>query len=669
MINLTAKKVISLVLSLALLVSCMSGCAQKPAVDTEPVIDTETIAEIISAELQETLAPTAPQMPVPTFRLSEDERNIESFVYGKLFADYSLAYDVFYAALQLPDGDEITGFAYTDYATYYESDNEDIGFFPVGFIADEGYEIPSMDGEDGLIVVNMDFSDDKIQYVYAYDTAPFQEHCVINGQYLRYGVGASGAIEYTTQPYQRGVCDESLGALYSYDDNKFLFDPDMGNYVPINGKSLYEALNFNDIEAEVNRILEEQNMNFSQQEIVSSVHIAQEAVVSYLLSMQQETFLGCNVADLVAAASEIDPMECIRITPDGYVIINVDNAPPEGPDAVAKWTIGICCGIVVIGSTALNIFVPAARPLSGAITGAAIDVFMQVVVENHTLSDVNWSKVAVAAVSGALMAWACPLAAGQVTGAATKAFESAVLGKLCGYGVLTLSNALVSGATAYVTAKIDGRDDGLNAFLVGAALGACCTVVASLLSEAISAVGPKITQLISNTKPGAWLNKGLGKAALFIAKHQVHLPDQTLENILSPKSVHEAARQAMLELNGQAGAVGGNFNSLANNGDGSTQRHETPAFKAVEKATGVSSREEAALPAIKMSADDHRMTASFGSSADAKAYREIQTSLIEQGKFHEAIQMDIDDLTAKFGTKYVDAISQMLDYATQMGWW
>ena len=72
MMNLTAKKVISLVLSLALLVSCMSGCAQKPAVDTEPVIDTETIAEIISAELQETLAPTAPQMPVPTFRLSED---------------------------------------------------------------------------------------------------------------------------------------------------------------------------------------------------------------------------------------------------------------------------------------------------------------------------------------------------------------------------------------------------------------------------------------------------------------------------------------------------------------------------------------------------------------------------------------------------------------------
>lgn len=667
--NLTIKKRISLILSLAILVSCMSGCAQKPALNTTPVIDTETIAEIISAELQETLKPTSAQITAPSFRLSEEARDIQSFVYDKLFADYSLAYDVFHAVLYLPDGNEITGFAYTDYASYYERDDDNIGYFPVGFIADEGYDIPLLDGEEGLLVENMDYSDKRIQYVYAYDTTAFQEHCVVNGQYLKYGVGDSGAIEYSAQPYQSGVCDESLGALFSYDDNKYLFDPDMGNDVPINGKSLYETLNFNDIEAEVNRILEEQNMNFSQQDIVSSIHIAQEAVVSQLLSMQQETFLGCSVDELVVAASEIDPMECIRITPEGYVIINIENTPPEGPAAVAKWTIGIACGIVVIGSTALNIFVPASRPLCGAITGAAIDVFMQVVVENHTLSDVNWSKVAVAAVSGALMAWACPLAAGQVAGVATKTFESAVLGKLCGYGVLTLANAAVSGTTAYVTAKIDGRDDGLNAFLVGAALGACCTVVATLLSEAISAVGPKITQLISNTKPGTWLNKGLGKTALFIAKHQVHLPDQTLENVLSPQSMHEAARQAMLELNGQTGALGGSYNSLSNNGDGSTQKHEIPAFSAVEKAIGVSSREEAGLPAIKMSAEDHRMTASFGASTDAKAYREIQAGLIQKGNFHDAIQMDIDDLTSKFGTKYADAISQMLDYAKQMGWW
>ena len=36
--------------------------------------------------------------------------------------------------------------------------------------------------------------------------------------------------------------------------------------------------------------------------------------------------------------------------------------------------------------------------------------------------------------------------------------------------------------------------------------------------------------------------------------------------------------------------------------------------------------------------------------------------LIDQGKFKEALQMDIDDIHDKFGDKYDEAISQMLEY-------
>lgn len=53
-------------------------------------------------------------------------------------------------------------------------------------------------------------------------------------------------------------------------------------------------------------------------------------------------------------------------------------------------------------------------------------------------------------------------------------------------------------------------------------------------------------------------------------------------------------------------------------------------------------------------------------SREAREYREQQRELIEQGKFKEALQMDIDDIHEKFGGKYDDAIAEMLEYVDQL---
>ena len=60
------------------------------------------------------------------------------------------------------------------------------------------------------------------------------------------------------------------------------------------------------------------------------------------------------------------------------------------------------------------------------------------------------------------------------------------------------------------------------------------------------------------------------------------------------------------------------------------------------------------------------MTASWGSSRDAREYRAKQKELIERGKIREAIQMDIDDIHDKFGDKYDDAIAEMMEYVDQL---
>ena len=71
-------------------------------------------------------------------------------------------------------------------------------------------------------------------------------------------------------------------------------------------------------------------------------------------------------------------------------------------------------------------------------------------------------------------------------------------------------------------------------------------------------------------------------------------------------------------------------------------------------------------PAISMLKEDHEDTLSYGSSDEAKAYREKQRILIDQGKFREAQQMDIDDIREKFPGKYERQIQEMLDYTEEL---
>ena len=124
----------------------------------------------------------------------------------------------------------------------------------------------------------------------------------------------------------------------------------------------------------------------------------------------------------------------------------------------------------------------------------------------------------------------------------------------------------------------------------------------------------------------------------------------------------------MRELKGQIGPKGGSYKSINGSGDGS-HCHEMPSNEAYNKANNIDNPKRDILPSIKMDAKDHMQTASWGSSNNAVEYRAEQAKLIAGGNMKAAIQKDIDDITSKFGTKYNDAIEQMLEYAKEMGWW
>jgi hypothetical protein len=84
------------------------------------------------------------------------------------------------------------------------------------------------------------------------------------------------------------------------------------------------------------------------------------------------------------------------------------------------------------------------------------------------------------------------------------------------------------------------------------------------------------------------------------------------------------------------------------------ERHHMPA-------DSVSPLSTAKGPAVQMDIADHYETGSWGRRARSAEWRANQADLISQGRFDDAVQMDIDDLLTKWPGKYDDAILEMID--------
>lgn len=72
-------------------------------------------------------------------------------------------------------------------------------------------------------------------------------------------------------------------------------------------------------------------------------------------------------------------------------------------------------------------------------------------------------------------------------------------------------------------------------------------------------------------------------------------------------------------------------------------------------------------PAIAMLPRDHAQTLSYGWGAAKIAHRRAQRELIAKGDFRGAIQLDVDDIRANFGTRYDKSIDQMWKYVDRKG--
>lgn len=137
------------------------------------------------------------------------------------------------------------------------------------------------------------------------------------------------------------------------------------------------------------------------------------------------------------------------------------------------------------------------------------------------------------------------------------------------------------------------------------------------------------------------------KGALFMGGVVV-----TAEIAISKKTKTSSTRNVVSESPTPKGGAYGKLNGESKTG---FQKHHVPA----DAASSLSRYKGGAVQVLP---EDHKLTASYGSSKAAKAYRAKQQAFMDAGDFNSALQMDIKDLRSKFGDKYDSAIKEVQQY-------
>ncbi|MFA1261894.1 hypothetical protein ACDI97_10845 [Xanthomonas axonopodis pv. fascicularis] len=170
-------------------------------------------------------------------------------------------------------------------------------------------------------------------------------------------------------------------------------------------------------------------------------------------------------------------------------------------------------------------------------------------------------------------------------------------------------------------------------------------------------LGAQTAEQLQSVKPASSMMAGMGVDAMMSAIGATTAGKGAKSILESSQGIGNKIDNAESLVKDET--LGGPHRQTSKPSGDSLDSHHCPA-QSCYKGAPIGSN---AGPAIKMDPEDHELTASFGRSKSAQAYRDKQKDLLDQGRLMEAVQMDVDDIRAKFGSKYDSHIQQMLDYA------
>lgn len=335
---------------------------------------------------------------------------ILSYTYASISMDLiSYGYEVFNGYVQTEQGKEY-GIAYSDGEEAYKLDNDNKIYFSTGFLGYSADETVSKTS-DLLYVHPVDneaneINDDTYGYIVSYIEEGIPSgHFIASDKYVKYSV-ENGEVSIDAMENIPENYDLSIGAIYDYDKNDYAFMPfDEIDSSPIEFVPLTEDIDYAAIKANLLQLVEEQAKNgYSVQTItISFLSIDTLNALRGILA-QGDTLNGYTFDELNSIEFD-STKQYINFNEDGTITLK--DLPPIPVTEYKTFFDWLIDGLILVGAGAIAIVSiaflgPAGGVISGAVLGAGIEYFSQAVIQGKKCSDVNWTKVGIMAISGAL---------------------------------------------------------------------------------------------------------------------------------------------------------------------------------------------------------------------------------------------------------------------------
>lgn len=229
---------------------------------------------------------------------------------------------------------------------------DDSDYNSVGFVSiiNENEDYNPISYESDYIVVepvNGEFDSPYNILAYTYDSIDYY-HFVYENTYIIYYQVDSTTVRYETYENKRENYDLTLGSLYDFDNNQYIYDESIfGEYKSHSAIELFSEEDYAKLESELQVLSAQQLANGYEVLEFNIVYISPESIQAYLSSEEEDTFFGYNVDELASTFGLGTALTYNGTTFEKSTVI------PE--DEGYNWKsflikMGIGCGIILVGA-------------------------------------------------------------------------------------------------------------------------------------------------------------------------------------------------------------------------------------------------------------------------------------------------------------------------------
>lgn len=386
------------------------------------------------------IIPDLVEVPTPVIIPENMDVNEVSYVYAAVALDLmSYGYDVFNAVAKSQSGCEY-GLGYCDYDNGYQFNDEDKIYLSAGFLSFSTNDLTTINSNDTIFLSPIDeeanvIEDKDIGYVVDFvENGIPGGHFVANGRYVKYSI-YDGTVNISSYENKDSFYDLSLGSIYNYDKKEYEFIPyDEISSEPIEYVALTDKINAKELKENLYSIIEEQEQNGYSFDSITIAYVSVDALNALRGILTQEDSLNGYSFDFLNSIEFDNNTQYLSFNEDGSITLkDLPPLPVTEVKGILDWIVDylVLAGTGVLAVVSITFLGPVVGgAISAGLIGAGIQYFNETVIQGKKFTDVNWAKVGIMGISGALGAivpcsgWLGYVAAGAVGGLTSAAMTA-----------------------------------------------------------------------------------------------------------------------------------------------------------------------------------------------------------------------------------------------------